>query len=95
MGDETGKSNLKIWGYRNVWYRMTSECTTMIPVNLETMAAMDHMFINSFESQKAAEFPSPELDGPFSDLSRRVQVDQYRILQTCLGRQWFFEPRTP
>jgi glucosamine-6-phosphate deaminase len=94
--DETGKRNLKIWGYRNVWYRfMTSECTTMIPVNLETMAAMDHMFINSFESQKAAEFPSPELDGPFSDLSRRVQVDQYRILQTCLGRQWFFEHKDP
>ena len=40
-------------------------------------------------------FPSYEHDGPFSELARRVQVDQYQKLKTCLGREWFQEHDSP
>jgi glucosamine-6-phosphate deaminase len=46
-------------------------------------------FMNSFSSQKNASFPSYEYDGPFSELAQRIQVQQYRAIKICLGREWF------
>ena len=46
-------------------------------------------FMNSFITQKDASFPSYEHDGPFSQLAQRIQVEQYRKIKTCLGREWF------
>ena len=51
--------------------------------------------MNTFISQRDASFPSYEHDGPFSELARKVQVDQYQKLKTCLGRAWFHEHPSP
>merc|ERR1711959_567467 len=71
---ESGKTNMKVWGYRNVWFRFQPfEVNTIFPVSLMTIATLDHMFLSSFESQKKAEFPAHEIEGPFCDMSRMVQ----------------------
>jgi len=85
-----GKPDLKIWGYRNVWFRFDpSEANVFVPVTLGMFSIMHDAFMNSFITQKDASFPSYEHDGPFSQLAQRIQVEQYRRIKTCLGREWF------
>jgi glucosamine-6-phosphate deaminase len=50
---------------------------------------MESAFVNTFVSQREASFPSHEHDGPFSELAQQIQVRQYQMLKTCLGREWF------
>ena len=89
---ETGISDIKIWGYRNVWFRFhPAEANIYIPVSLGSFAITDNTFMKSFGSQKDASFPSWEYDGPFSRLAQRVQVDQYNIIRDCLGKEYFLE----
>lgn len=89
--NDHGKPDLKIWGYRNVWFRFDpSEANVFVPVTLAMFSIMHDAFMNSFMTQKNASFPSYEYDGPFSQLAQRVQVEQYRKLKTCLGREWFY-----
>lgn len=86
----SGKTDLKIWGYRNVWFRFDpSEANVFVPVTMAMFATAHDAFMNSFSSQKNASFPSYEYDGPFSELAQRIQVQQYRAIKTCLGREWF------
>ncbi len=88
--DESGKTDLKIWGYRNVWFRFDpSEANVFVPVTLAMFATTHDAFMNAFITQKDASFPSYEYDGPFSLLAQRIQVEQYRRIKTCLGREWF------
>ena len=47
--------------------------------------------MNTYISQKDASFPSYEFNGPFSLLAQEIQVDQYEMLSTCLGRKYFYE----
>ncbi len=54
-------------------------------------ALQDNAFKNSIISQKDASFPSYDYDGPFSELAQRIQVSQYQMLKTCLGREFFHE----
>jgi glucosamine-6-phosphate deaminase len=90
--EQAGKDDLKIWGYRNVWYRFhPSEANVYVPVSLNMFAVMHNAFMNTFLSQKDASFPSYEHDGPFSELAQKIQVDQYQVLKICLGREWFHE----
>ena len=42
-------------------------------------------------TEEDASFPSYEYDGPFSELAQRIQVEQYQMLKTCLGREFFNE----
>jgi glucosamine-6-phosphate deaminase len=56
---------------------------------------MESAFVNTFISQKTASFPSYQLDGPFCDLARRIQIEQYQMMVTCLGREWFYEHSSP
>lgn len=56
---------------------------------------MHQSFENAFLSQKEASFPSYEHDGPFSELAQRIQVQQYQVLKTCLGREWFYNHKSP
>ncbi|MBD3184460.1 glucosamine-6-phosphate deaminase [Candidatus Poribacteria bacterium] len=94
--EETGRSDIEIWGYRNVWYRFhPSEANIYVPVSLNMFAVLQNAFLNAFGSQKEASFPSHECDGPFSILSQEIQVDQYQKLKICLGRQFFNEHETP
>lgn len=89
---ESGRSDLEIIGYRNVWYRFhPCEVDICVPVSLNMFALQDNAFKNSFVSQKDASFPSYEYDGPFSDLAQKIQVEQYQMLKTCLGREFFNE----
>ncbi|NOX89354.1 MAG: glucosamine-6-phosphate deaminase [Calditrichaeota bacterium] len=90
--EETGRKDIQIWGYRNVWYRFhPSETNLFIPVTHNTRAILDHAFINAFGSQKDASFPSYEYDGPFSGLAQKIQVEQYQMIKTLLGRDFFYQ----
>ncbi len=87
---EADISNLKIWGYRNVWYRFhPSVANIYVPVSLNSMAIMDNAFMESFGSQRTASFPSYEYDGPFGGFAKKILVDQYLKIKTCLGRDFF------
>jgi glucosamine-6-phosphate deaminase len=95
-GNETDISNLRIWGYRNVWYRFhPAEANIYIPVSLNSFALMDSMFMNSYGSQKRASFPSWEYDGPFSELSQKLLAEQYHTIRLCLGRDFFIKHEIP
>jgi glucosamine-6-phosphate deaminase len=86
----SGKTDVKVWGYRNVWFRFDpSEANVYVPVTMAMFATAHDAFMNTFSSQKNASFPSYEYDGPFSELAQRIQVEQYRKIKTCLGREWF------
>lgn len=88
--------NLKIWGYRNVWFRFhPSEANIFVPVSLNMFALMENAFMNTYISQKEASFPSYEYDGPFCGLAQKIQVDQYTQMKICLGREWFYENPNP
>ncbi|RMH60943.1 MAG: glucosamine-6-phosphate deaminase [Calditrichaeota bacterium] len=91
---KTGRKDIKVWGYRNVWYRYhPSEANLFVPVTHNTRAILDHAFINAFGSQKEASFPSYEYDGPFSGLAQKIQVEQYQTLKKLLGRDYFYSNR--
>jgi len=94
--EETERADIEILGYRNVWYRFhPSEANLYVPVSLNMFAVLQNSFLNAFVSQKDASFPSHEHDGPFSVLAQQVQVQQYQMLKTCLGRQFFNEHPSP
>ncbi|MBI1938421.1 MAG: PIG-L family deacetylase [Ignavibacteriales bacterium] len=93
---EADLSNLKIWGYRNVWYRFhPAEANLFVPVSLNSFAILDSIFMNSYGSQKDASFPSYEYDGPFSRLAQKVHVDQYQTVRWCLGKDFFLNHPVP
>jgi glucosamine-6-phosphate deaminase len=54
-------------------------------------ALQESAFLNTFSSQREASFPSPDHDGPFCELAQKIQVDQYRTVKACLGRDYFYE----
>ncbi|MBN1465182.1 glucosamine-6-phosphate deaminase, partial [candidate division KSB1 bacterium] len=91
-----GRKEPEIWGYRNVWYRFhPAEANVYVPVSLNSMAILENTFLNSFGSQRDASFPSYELDGPFSRLAQKIQAEQFQMLKTCLGDDYFNENRHP
>ena len=89
-------SDLRIWGYRNVWYRFDlPDADIIVPVTLNSMAIMRSTFNNCYLSQKEASFPSYEHDGPFSDLSQSIWVEQHKELQLLLGRDYWYQNNNP
>jgi len=93
---KTGRSDVRVWGYRNVWYRYRpAEADLIIPVSLNSLSLLHTAFMNCFGSQSAASFPSYEHDGPFSDLAQQIQVDQYGKIKTCLGNEFFLKNEHP
>ena len=91
-----GRGDLRILGYRNVWFRFhPAEANVYVPVSLNMFSVMESAFLNTFVSQREASFPSHELDGPFCQLAQRIQVEQYQVMKTCLGREWFAEHPSP
>lgn len=94
--EESGRDDIEVWGYRNVWYRFdAAEADVYIPVSLNMLTLQHQSFMSSYTSQKNASFPSHELEGPFSLLAQRIQVDQYEQLATLLGREFFYEHERP
>jgi len=94
--NESGDSTLRVWGYRNVWYRFKpAEVNLMVPVSLNSLSLTHTAFMNCFGSQSAASFPSYEHDGPFSELAQKIQVEQYEMIKTCLGKEYFLKNSHP
>ena len=95
-GKETDLNELKIWGYRNVWHRFdAAEADIIVPVSLNSMAALRDTFLTCYLSQKNASFPSYELDGPFCDLVQKIWVEQIQTLQLVLGRDFWYQNNHP
>lgn len=93
---EKDLSHLRIWGYRNVWFRFhPAEANVIVPVSLNEMAAMDNVFVNCYLSQVNASFPSYELHGKFSDLANRIWVEQLKDVQYLLGKDYFYQHSNP
>jgi glucosamine-6-phosphate deaminase len=94
--EETKRNDLVVWGYRNVWFKFQPhETSTIIPVTLQTISTLNHMFLQCFETQRNAEFPAYEIDGPFCMMSQKVHVEQYGMIETCLGYEWFHNHKSP
>lgn len=94
--EETDLSRLRVIGYRNVWFRFhPAEANVFTPVSLNSMAVLDWSFRNCYISQVDASFPSYEFDGPFSDLSRQIWVEQYKRVQLILGKDFFYDNESP
>ena len=95
-GKKRDLSKLKIWGYRNVWYRFDpAEADIIIPVSVNSMAMLRDTFMNCYLSQKEASFPSYEWDGPFCDLTQKVWVEQHQLMQLVLGRDFWYQNDHP
>ncbi|HOF21545.1 MAG TPA: hypothetical protein PLO24_09840, partial [Bacteroidales bacterium] len=93
---EKDLKDLRIIGYRNVWFRFhPSEANVFTPVSLNSMAVLDWSFRNCYISQVDASFPSYELDGPFSDLSMQIWVEQFKRVQLILGKDFFYDNESP
>jgi glucosamine-6-phosphate deaminase len=93
---EKDLSNVRIIGYRNVWFKFhPSEANVFTPVSLNSMAVLNWSFKNCYISQVNASFPSHEFDGPFSDLSQKVWVEQLKRVQLILGKDFFYENERP
>jgi glucosamine-6-phosphate deaminase len=67
----------------------------MVPVSLNSITMLHTAFMNCFGSQSAASFPSHEHDGPFSELAQKIQVEQYKMIKTCLGNDYFLKNDHP
>lgn len=95
-GEEADLSNLRIWGYRNVWFRFhPAEANVVVPVSLNAMAVMDNSFTNCYLSQVDASFPSYMHDGKFSTLAKDIWVEQLNDMQLILGKDYFYQNESP
>jgi glucosamine-6-phosphate deaminase len=87
---ETGRSDISVIGYRNVWFRFhPAEANLYVPCSLTHLNDLDACFETCFATQKTASFPSYEFDGPFSKLARKIQAQQYDMIKTFLGEDFF------
>jgi glucosamine-6-phosphate deaminase len=94
--EEEDLSNLRVWGYRNVWYRFhPAEANRIVPVSLNAMGVMDNAFTYSYLSQVDASFPSYMHDGKFSDLAIKIWVEQLKTVQLLLGKNYFYQNESP
>ncbi len=90
------ESDLRIWGYRNIWSRyQIHEVNKIVPVSLNSFAVLHNMFNSCFLSQRSASFPSYELDGTFSELAQKIWVEQHNDLVELLGKEHFYESSNP
>jgi glucosamine-6-phosphate deaminase len=93
---EKDLSEVRITGYRNVWHKFhPSEANVFIPVSLNSMAVLNSSFRNCYISQVDASFPSPDFDGPFSELSQKIWVEQFKRVQLILGKDFFYDNISP
>ncbi|WP_282038093.1 glucosamine-6-phosphate isomerase [Saccharicrinis aurantiacus] len=88
---EEDLSNLRIWGYRNVWFKFApSESNVIVPVSLNALDVLDKSFSDCYLSQVNASFPSPDFDGKFSTLAKNIWVEQLQSIQYLLGKDYFY-----
>lgn len=93
---EKDLSKLRIYGYRNVWFKFhPAEANMYVPVSLNALAVLDKSFAASYLSQVKAEFPNPLHNGPFSDISKKTWIKQLHDVQLILGKNYFYENPRP
>jgi len=93
---EADLSNLRIIGYRNVWFRYhPSDVDVIVPVSMNSLAVLSKSFTDCYLSQVNASFPSYQLDGKFSELTQKVWVEQHKQIQFLLGKNFFYENDSP
>ena len=93
---EKDLSNVRIYGYRNVWFKFhPAEANMYVPVSLNALAVLDKSFAASYLSQVKAEFPNPFYDGPFSDIAKNTWIQQLQDIQLILGKNYFYENPRP
>lgn len=93
---EKDLSNLRIYGYRNVWFKFhPAEANMYVPVSLNALAVLDKSFAASYLTQVKAEFPNPSYDGPFSDIAKNTWIKQLKDIQLILGKNYFYENPRP
>ena len=90
------QERLEIWGYRNVWHRFhPGEANMYVPVSINSMHILDRIFKACYLTQRDASFPSHEHAGPFSELAQRIMVEQYQMLRTALGPEFWYRHEKP
>jgi len=95
-GKERDLCSVKIWGYRNVWYKFhPAEVTHIVPVSLNAMGVFSNAFENCYLSQVDASFPSYKFDGKFSDLAKKIWVEQLAQVGHLLGKPYFYQNESP
>ncbi len=95
-GKETDLKNLRIWAYRNVWYKFhPAESEVIVPVSLNSLAVLDSAFSDCYLSQVNASFPSYALNGKFSTLTQKIWVEQLKDIQLLLGKDYFYLHELP
>ncbi len=93
---EEDLSNLRVIGYRNVWFRYhPADADIVVPVSLNALAILDSSFTDCYLSQVNASFPSYQLDGKFSQLTQRIWVEQLKQIQLLLGKNFFYQHEKP
>lgn len=93
---EEDLSKLRIIGYRNVWFRYNPwDVEVIVPVSLNSLATMDKSFSECYVTQVNASFPSYQHDGKFSELTQRIWYDQHKQIQLLLGKNFFFQNKSP
>ncbi len=93
---ETDLSQLRIIGYRNVWFKYNPwDVEILVPVSLNSLATLDKSFSECYVTQVNASFPSYQLDGKFSDLTQRIWFEQHKQIQFLLGKNFFYENESP
>ncbi len=93
---EKDLSNLKIMGYRNVWFRYhPADINMIVPVSLNSFDIMQNTFEECYLSQVNASFPSHEYNGKFSRLAQKICVEQMRQMQLVLGKDYFYSNESP
>lgn len=91
-GEEKDISNLRIIGYRNVWFKFEPhEANVIVPVSLGDMSVMEDSFANCYLSQVNASFPSYSHNGKFSTVAKRIWVNQLDDIQLLLGKNYFYQ----
>jgi len=91
-GKEEDTSNLRIVGYRNVWFRYhPADVNVIVPVSLNSLSILDRSFTNCYISQVDASFPSHEYDGKFSLLAQNIWVEQLKQIQLLMGKEFFYK----
>lgn len=88
---EKDLSELRIIGYRNVWFKFEPhEANVIVPVSLGDMSVMEDSFSNCYLSQVNASFPSYSHNGKFSTVAKRTWVGQLDDIQLLLGKNYFY-----
>ncbi|MCK9451139.1 MAG: hypothetical protein M0Q90_05565 [Bacteroidales bacterium] len=94
--NEKDLTDVKIIGYRNVWYKFhPADANVFSLVSLNSMAVLERSFKDCYISQVNASFPSYEHDGPFNEVSQNIWTEQFRKVQLMLGKVYFYENPSP